>query len=241
MVNGGNCPYPATNWVHYVHGAFTPIMGSTAFQSAKSATQHRGSSLLTGAPCALRAARTVVANSLRTRRDVIEHVGVAESRVRTVYYGVGCRGLSPGDRRRASPRAIGARVVGCAPTGRVRRIARGPSQRLRRRLRRVENASGEVVLGRRSGGRGHGGGAAGVARAVRPRWPRGADQLPGLSRRCSAHSLGVRRARRADAVRSVWSCRRARGAMLRPAVAKVTSDGGRRGAITWTISAPAAP
>jgi glycosyltransferase involved in cell wall biosynthesis len=93
MVNGGNCPYPATNWVHYVHGAFTPIMGSTAFQSAKSATLHRVN-LLTER-LALRAARTVVVNSLRTRRDVIEHVGVEESRVRTVYYGVDAAAFRP--------------------------------------------------------------------------------------------------------------------------------------------------
>jgi glycosyltransferase involved in cell wall biosynthesis len=87
LVNGGNCPFPAINWVHYVHGAFAPItFGATGFRPARVATLHRAS-LLTER-LALRAAKVVIANSQRTRRDVIEHVGVAEERVRTVYYGV---------------------------------------------------------------------------------------------------------------------------------------------------------
>jgi glycosyltransferase involved in cell wall biosynthesis len=87
LVNGGNCPFPAINWVHYVHGAFAPVtIGAMGFRPARIAALHRAS-LLTER-LALRTARVVIANSQRTRRDVIEHVGVPEDRVRTVYYGV---------------------------------------------------------------------------------------------------------------------------------------------------------
>ncbi len=87
LVNGGNCPFPAVNWVHYVHGAFVPITRKgMGLRSAKAATLHK-TNLLTER-LALRAAKVVIANSHKTRRDVIEHVGVAEDRVRTVYYGV---------------------------------------------------------------------------------------------------------------------------------------------------------
>jgi glycosyltransferase involved in cell wall biosynthesis len=109
MVNGGNCPYPAANWVHYVHGAFTPITGSTGFQAAKAATLHRVS--LITERIALRAARVVIANSRRTRRDVIEHVGVDEDRVRTVYYGVDASSFRPAaeDERIRARAALGWR------------------------------------------------------------------------------------------------------------------------------------
>ncbi len=93
MVNGGNCPYPAVNWVHYVHGAFAPVLDRMGLRSARAAMLHRVSILTER--LALRSAKIVIANSQRTRRDVIEHVGVAEDRVRTVYYGVDASSFRP--------------------------------------------------------------------------------------------------------------------------------------------------
>jgi glycosyltransferase involved in cell wall biosynthesis len=107
MVNGGNCPYPAVNWVHYVHGAFAPIAGRMGLRSAKAAALHRVS-LLTER-IALRAARVVVANSDRTRHDIIEHAGVHGDRVRTVYYGVDASAFRPAsdDERVRAREALG--------------------------------------------------------------------------------------------------------------------------------------
>jgi glycosyltransferase involved in cell wall biosynthesis len=86
IVNGGNCPFPGVNWVHYVHAAFAPVAVGRDWRRAKIEALHRVS--VATERVALRAARHVVANSERTRRDVIERVGVAEDRVSTAYYGV---------------------------------------------------------------------------------------------------------------------------------------------------------
>jgi glycosyltransferase involved in cell wall biosynthesis len=110
MVNGGNCPFPAINWVHYVHRAFAPITyRAMGFRSARVATLHRAS-LLTER-LALRAAKLVIANSQRTRRDVIEHIGLREDRVRTVYYGIDASLFRPAsdDERVALRGAVGWR------------------------------------------------------------------------------------------------------------------------------------
>jgi len=80
VVNGGNCIVPGINWVHYVHAAFDPRL-------AGAAQVHRRIALVTES-LALRAAKIVVVNSHRTRRDVIERVGVPADRVHTLYLGV---------------------------------------------------------------------------------------------------------------------------------------------------------
>jgi glycosyltransferase involved in cell wall biosynthesis len=86
VVNGGNCPFPGVNWVHYVHAAFEPVAAGKTWRRAKVKAMHRVNVMTERV--ALRAAKLVVANSERTRRDVIERVGIAEDRVTTMYYGV---------------------------------------------------------------------------------------------------------------------------------------------------------
>ena len=84
VVNGGNCIPPGINWVHYVHAAFEPR--TTVGPRRAANLRHRialGTERL-----ALRAAKIVVTNSDRTRRDVIDRIGVREDRVHTVYYGI---------------------------------------------------------------------------------------------------------------------------------------------------------
>ncbi len=109
MVNGGNCPYPAVNWVHYVLLASVcpDHRSGRGLRSAKAAALHRVGVLTER--LALRAARVVVANSHRTRRDVIEHVDVAEDRVRTVFYGVDGSAFRPAtdDERVRAREALG--------------------------------------------------------------------------------------------------------------------------------------
>jgi glycosyltransferase involved in cell wall biosynthesis len=84
VVNGGNCIVPGVNWVHYVHAAFEPRVAVGPRGAAS--VRHRVA--LATERVALRAARVVVTNSDRTRRDVVDRVGVPEERVHTVYYGI---------------------------------------------------------------------------------------------------------------------------------------------------------
>lgn len=84
IANGGNCPSPSANWVHYVHAAYR-ARSPLALQRARQAVTHRLN--LRNERVALRAAKIIIANSDRTRRDVIK-LGVPEDRVRTIYYGI---------------------------------------------------------------------------------------------------------------------------------------------------------
>lgn len=84
--NGGNCVWPDINWVHSVHHAWPPADGGAP-------VWFKIKNRLTGAlarrreRCALRVARLVIANSERTRRDLVERLGIAPARVRTVHLG----------------------------------------------------------------------------------------------------------------------------------------------------------
>jgi glycosyltransferase involved in cell wall biosynthesis len=88
VANGGNFVSPDINWVHAVHAAWPPFdTGAPAWFRAKNRLWH-------ALACrrerrALRRARLVVANSERTRRDLVDLVGVEPGRVRTVYLGGG--------------------------------------------------------------------------------------------------------------------------------------------------------
>ncbi len=85
IANGGNCRFPDVNWVHYVHAAYRPTHSGGLARRAKAAFEYPMH--LTAERAAVRAARTVVCNSERTRRDVVERLGVEPERAVTVYYG----------------------------------------------------------------------------------------------------------------------------------------------------------
>lgn len=85
VVNGGNCRVAGANWVHYVHAAYTPEVAAGTGHRVKARWTHQRD--LAAERSALLAASVVVCNSRRTARDVIERVGVPESRVTVVYYG----------------------------------------------------------------------------------------------------------------------------------------------------------
>jgi glycosyltransferase involved in cell wall biosynthesis len=85
VVNGGNCPVPAANWIHYVHAAYRPEWPALRLPRWKNRLTR---------PIDLRAEKTaagmaqvVICNSNRTRRDVVEHLGVAPERAITIHYG----------------------------------------------------------------------------------------------------------------------------------------------------------
>lgn len=86
IVNGGNCPWPDVNWVHAVHAGW-PVRDDDAPAWVK--VKHRAVKALARRQerAALRVARTVIANSDRTRKTIVA-AGLADAaRVRTVYLG----------------------------------------------------------------------------------------------------------------------------------------------------------
>jgi glycosyltransferase involved in cell wall biosynthesis len=104
VVNGGNCLVHDVNWVHYVHAAFQPGPRSSRLRRAKAAVERPLD--LFRERAALTKARLVIANSARTRRDLIELLGVDPSRIATVYLGVDPVSFAPpGPARRAERRA----------------------------------------------------------------------------------------------------------------------------------------
>ena len=88
LVNGVNCDWPDLNWVHFVHQqwrdplADVPLWFKLKHRWETGAKSRRELRLLGGA-------RMLIANSERTRADLIRDVGVAPDRVRTVYLGCG--------------------------------------------------------------------------------------------------------------------------------------------------------
>lgn len=87
IVNGGNCQVGDVNWVHYVHAAYRPTQAtSQALRLAKSAVGRALS--LERERTALRSARLVLANSKRTRQDLIELLGLDPASIHVVYYGI---------------------------------------------------------------------------------------------------------------------------------------------------------
>jgi glycosyltransferase involved in cell wall biosynthesis len=86
IANGGSCPIRGANWVHYVHAAYEAPTAMSGLRRYKDLYARQ--SALRTERLALRRARVVIANSERTRRDVIDLLGVPAERVHTVYYGI---------------------------------------------------------------------------------------------------------------------------------------------------------
>ena len=107
VANGGNCPWPDINWVHCVHHAWPPAdAGAPAWFKAK----NRLAGALTRARerRAIGRARLVVANSERTRRDLVERLGIEPARVRVVRLGGDAgRGAATQAERRAARVRLG--------------------------------------------------------------------------------------------------------------------------------------
>ena len=93
VVNGGNCVWGDVNWVHYVHAAWQDRQDGTVSKRMKRIAFSR--SARAAERSALGRACVVVANSERTRADVIAHYGLAPERVHTVYYGIDAARFRP--------------------------------------------------------------------------------------------------------------------------------------------------
>jgi glycosyltransferase involved in cell wall biosynthesis len=93
VVNGGNCSFGDVNWVHYVHAAYEPRAAHGAARRLKNAIAHR-LYLAAEAKC-LRAARILIANSNRTRQDLIDRLHIPAERIHTVYLGIDSEAFVP--------------------------------------------------------------------------------------------------------------------------------------------------
>ena len=104
VVNGGNCAWPDVNWVHSVHAAWPTVdAGAPGWFRAKNAFTKTLARVREAR--ALRVARVVIANSQRTREDLVELVGVDRARVHVVYLGGEGRWREPDAATRAAARA----------------------------------------------------------------------------------------------------------------------------------------
>lgn len=94
LVNGGNCPWPDVNWVHAVHAAWenrdaeAPIWFRLKNRWAKASARRAEVK-------GLRNTRIVLANSHRTRQQVIEHLDIPSDRVHVVYLGIDAPAYRP--------------------------------------------------------------------------------------------------------------------------------------------------
>lgn len=93
IVNGGNCRWGDVNWVHYVNAAYQPTVATGLARRLKGRVERRR--YLSAERAALRIARLVIANSDRTKRDLIERLGVRDDRVATEYYGIDADRFGP--------------------------------------------------------------------------------------------------------------------------------------------------
>ncbi len=86
IVNGGNCPYPDINWVHYVHAAYTPDTRTGIVANVKKQIDRQIA--LKGERIALQAAKMVISNSILTQNHLIDLLDLEPSKIKTIYYGI---------------------------------------------------------------------------------------------------------------------------------------------------------
>jgi len=86
LVNGGNCLWPGANWVHMVHHACRCVDGGTPWWfRLKNLLNHQRNRW--SERVALARSPLVIANSEKTRREVIDYLKATPERVHTCYLG----------------------------------------------------------------------------------------------------------------------------------------------------------
>jgi glycosyltransferase involved in cell wall biosynthesis len=86
LVNGGNCIWAGVNWVHYVHAAYTPNIATNVIYRLKGIISRYLA--LKSEQKSLNLAKLIIANSQRTKQDLITNYKIATEKVHLVYYGV---------------------------------------------------------------------------------------------------------------------------------------------------------
>jgi len=107
LANGGNCVVPGANWVHYVHGAYVSEPAGGALRRLKGRVSHEH--FVREERKALWRSNLIIANSERTRTDLVAATGVPEARVHVVYYGSDAERFHPvsPEEKRAARTALG--------------------------------------------------------------------------------------------------------------------------------------
>ena len=85
VVNAGNCAGKDVSWVHYVHSAYEPRVAGPWHRRVRRELMHRV--FVRNERRYLRRARFVIANSRRTRDDLVAQLNLSPDRVAVVYYG----------------------------------------------------------------------------------------------------------------------------------------------------------
>ena len=104
LVNGGNCLWPDVNWAHCVHHGWpcadrrAPVWFRVKNRMVKTLSRHREAK-------AFGSARLVLANSEKTRRDLIDYIGLEPERIKTVHLGSDPQWNPPAPRQPAAARA----------------------------------------------------------------------------------------------------------------------------------------
>jgi glycosyltransferase involved in cell wall biosynthesis len=86
IVNGGNCQWGDINWVHYVHAAYQSENRADFLRQIKGSLAHQ--TFLGDEKKALQFAKIIIANSERTKQDILANLDVQSERVKTIYYGI---------------------------------------------------------------------------------------------------------------------------------------------------------
>lgn len=86
VVNGGNCRGPDINWVHMVHHAYSPCDNGSPFGFRLRNRFHHWRSRWDERR-SIPAARLVIANSNKTREELVRLLGLPEARIKVVYLG----------------------------------------------------------------------------------------------------------------------------------------------------------
>jgi glycosyltransferase involved in cell wall biosynthesis len=84
--NAGNCPGANASWVHFVHASWPGELKSAPLH-VRAALQLKKRDALRRERLAVTAARIVIANSERTRDDLVRLLGVENRKIRTIYFG----------------------------------------------------------------------------------------------------------------------------------------------------------
>jgi glycosyltransferase involved in cell wall biosynthesis len=107
LVNGGNCNWSGINWVHSLHQVWKPREGKAPLWF-KAKNRLEKSVAKRDELRSLRKATCVLANSERTRRELVDRMALRPELVHTVYLGNDCdwRNITP-ERRSAARQWLG--------------------------------------------------------------------------------------------------------------------------------------
>ena len=85
IVNGGNCQWGDINWVHYVHAAYRSENRADLLRQIKGSLAHQ--TFLGDEKKALQFARLIIANSEKTKLDLMEKLSISANKIHVVYLG----------------------------------------------------------------------------------------------------------------------------------------------------------